>query len=710
MITALQEQAHFYAGELGWPVFPVRADKRPLTAHGFKEASTDAAQIAAWWSAHPDAGIAIPTGARSGLWVLDDDSVKRGPSSLDPLVSEHGALPETLRSRTGGGGLQHFFRLPAEQQIKNRTGVVPGIDVRGEGGYVLIPPSPHLSGNTYAWEVLADLVDAPAWLIDLVTRRVRATQLDGATTNYGAAALKSAVKRIASAQEGQRNDTLNREAFSIARLVAGGAIEQMRAFDELGAAATAAGLDEAEIVATLDSAFNAGELEPRSGPSAPRGSEEAFALAFADRHVDRFRFCQSEGWREWDGARWQPDDALRHFTEARTLVRELARNAEAEAEAKRIASSKSVAATVHLARADARLIVGMPDWDVDEWLLNTPSGTIDLRTGLMRAHARSDLITKVAAVAPGGECSRWLQFLDEVTGNDPELVGFLRRVSGYCLTGNTREHVLLFAYGAGANGKSVFIDTLAGILADYARTAFVETFTENPRGFDRHPTEIAMLKGARLVAANETEAGRAWAESRIKSITGGDRIVARHMRKDPFEFTPQFKLLIVGNHKPRLRSVGEAMRRRLRLIPFDVTIPPEKRDNRLTESLRAEWSGILRWAVEGCLEWQRDGLKAPERVLAATASYFGEEDGLAAWLEDAAEVGPELSEHSAALWTSWRAWSEASGERAGSRQDFARRLEERGFTRKKGTGGARQFAGLRLHRSIRVAQVADHPD
>ena len=206
---------------------------------------------------------------------------------------------------------------------------------------------------------------------------------------------------------------------------------------------------------------------------------------------------------------------------------------------------------------------------------------------------------------------------------------------GYALTGSTREHALFFGYGSGANGKGVTINTAAGILADYAQTAAVETFTASFT--DRHTTELAALRGARLVTVAETEEGRRWAESRIKTLTGGDPIRARFMRQDEFEFQPQLKLLISGNHKPGLRSVDEAIRRRFHLIPFVITIPPDERDPDLAEKLKSEWPAILAWMIAGCLAWQRERLNPPAAVRDATAAYLDAQDALAAWIEECCE-------------------------------------------------------------------------
>jgi putative DNA primase/helicase len=222
---------------------------------------------------------------------------------------------------------------------------------------------------------------------------------------------------------------------------------------------------------------------------------------------------------------------------------------------------------------------------------------VDLRAGKARPHRAEDYITKITAVGPLGDCPLFLAFLDRITGRDNELVAYLQRVLGYGLTGLTREHALFFGYGTGARGKSVLLSTVAGILGDYHKTAPIETFTAT--NGDRHPTDLAGLRGARLVTATETEEGRRRAESRIKQLTGGDTVSARFMRQDFFEYRPTFKLFIAGNHKPSLRSVDEAIRRRFHLIPFAVTIPPEERDGELAEKLRAEWPGILAWMIAG---------------------------------------------------------------------------------------------------------------
>ena len=323
--------------------------------------------------------------------------------------------------------------------------------------------------------------------------------------------------------------------------------------------------------------------------------------------------------------------------------------------------------------------------------------TVNLRTGIERPPDPLDYMTKITACAvapPGTTAPIWTKFLARVTGGDREMQSYLRRVAGYCLTGLVNEHAMFFIYGTGGNGKSVFINTLVGIWHDYATTIGSEMLMVS--NSDRHPTEIARLRGTRLAVADEIEIGRTWAESKIKSMTGGDRLQGRFMRQDFFEFEPQFKLVIAGNHKPSLRGVDEAIRRRLHLIPFTVTIPPEERDKTLPDMLRAEWPAILRWAVDGCLEWQRDGLNPPASVLGATADYLASEDTFELWREACTSPDVNAWESSADLWSSWKRWAEHSGEFVGTQKAFGGRLEERGFkphrqpsTRTRGYHGAR---------------------
>jgi putative DNA primase/helicase len=439
------------------------------------------------------------------------------------------------------------------------------------------------------------------------------------------------------------------------------------------------------------------QQDDQSENTAPSFSEEHLALHFSHLHADDLRFVAV--WNKWyyfDGQRWKVDETKKTFSLARNLCRKAAMKVNKPREAKAIASAKTRAAVVALAGEDRRQAATVDQWDADPWLLNTPDGVIDLRTGERRDHRGADYMTKITSVGPNSDCPTplWTAFLDKVTGGDKKLQAFLQRISGYSLTGSTREHALAFLYGTGRNGKGVFTNALIGIMGDYHCAAPIETFTES--NSDRHPTDLAMLRGARLVTSTETEEGRRWAESRIKMLTGGDKVSARFMRQDFFAYVPRFKLMISGNHKPGLRSVDEAIKARFNLIPFAVTIPPEERDKELGNKLVTEYPGILQWMIEGCLQWQAIGLSQPEAVTDATSHYLDNEDAIKLWLEECCNIDPNYWTATGILFERWEAWAKARGEFVGSARRFSQRLETEGFApaRKWGRG----FAGLTVYR------------
>lgn len=427
----------------------------------------------------------------------------------------------------------------------------------------------------------------------------------------------------------------------------------------------------------------------------------------AGRHLERMQqntlWCEMWGrWLVWNGDRWLKDetnlvlDVVRQS--CRLAANEVLANTQLDPgkrqrQADKIASYRTITNVERLARTYREVATHPDEWDQDRWLLNTPSGVVDLRVGTVRPHSREDRFTKITAVAPGGECPTWLEFLDRATGGNVELQAFLRRMCGYALTGEVREHALFFVYGTGGNGKGTFLNTITHIMGDYQRVSGAETFTESPG--DRHTTELARLQGARLVTAQETEEGRRWAESRIKALTGGDPITARFMRQDDFTFLPQFKLVIVGNHKPSFRNVDDAIRRRLHLVPFTAVIPAAEKDPLLPDKLKAEAPGILQWMIDGCLEWARDGLQPPSVVKESTDQYLGAEDSLQQWLDECCDLGLGFTS-SKALFYSWSKWCEQSGEYVGTMKRLMSKLENRGVLTGQKLKGQRGCSGIKI--------------
>lgn len=421
-------------------------------------------------------------------------------------------------------------------------------------------------------------------------------------------------------------------------------------------------------------------------------SEDLIALAFTREHRDTMKFDHDTGaWYQWSVSHWQRLQVPVAFHYARNIARQLAAGKAG------LCKSAVASGAERFARADPAHAVTANHWDADPYLLGTPGGTIDLRTSKRRDPDPGAAITKLTGCSPArGEPTRWLQFLRESTGGDDAMIGYLQRVCGYCLTGDTREHALIFVHGPGGNGKGVFMNILTYILGDYAVTSPMDTFTSQK--FNGHPTDLAMLKGARLVTASETERGRAWAESRIKAITGGDPITARFMRENFFTYQPQFKLLIFGNFAPRLNNVDEAMRRRFNIIPFNNK--PTKPDRDLERQLRDEAPRILVWMIQGCAEWQRVGLARPDTVAEATNRYFDDQDLFGQWLSDRCRVevsNTHLSSPATGLFNSWKDYATEAGQRdmVGTTADFAEAMEKRGLARFR-TMHMRGFKGVEL--------------
>lgn len=421
-------------------------------------------------------------------------------------------------------------------------------------------------------------------------------------------------------------------------------------------------------------------------------SEDDIALDFTKRNPT---YCWVEGWRQWmtwTGRVWERDCTLRVFDAVRAHVRSTSWVVD---NTRALLKAATIAAVERLARSDRAYAATVDQWDADPWLLNTPGGIIDLSTGIVGEHTPAAYCTMMTTVAPlPTDCPRWRSFLADVTKEDAELMAFLQRVLGYTLTGRTTDHALFFAHGGGGNGKSTFLDTITGILGNYAVSAPMEVFVASHS--DRHPTELAMLRGARLVTAVETDEGRRWAESRIKALTGGDQITARFMRENFFTFIPTFKLIVIGNHKPRLHAVDEAMRRRLHLIPFEATFTGNRLIKDMPALLREEAPGILHWMIEGCLQWQRCGLSPPERVRAATAAYFENQDIMAEWRSECCETGPGFWESPRGLFASWRDYAKAAEYPIGQMSSFVDRLEAAGFRQYKDRKKGRHWVGIRV--------------
>jgi putative DNA primase/helicase len=315
-------------------------------------------------------------------------------------------------------------------------------------------------------------------------------------------------------------------------------------------------------------------------------------------------------------------------------------------------------------------------------LLGTPDGTVDLATGEVLEADPEHYITKSTKVAPapnGTPCPTCMNFLDEVTQGDKGVQRLLQQHGGYSLTGETIEQKVLFIHGSGGNGKSVWLTTIVEIMGDYAQIAARETFGASQH--QRHLTEIAMLEGARLIGVSETKKGQPWNQERVNQFTGGDRVTANRMRQDMRSFKPVGKLLFVGNHKPALQSVNDAVKRRFLIVPFNFK--PTKIDKHLHANLKKEYPAILRWLIDGCLDWLQNGLVLPDIVKKATADYFEDEDIFGRWIEEKCELGTALKGGASSLYQSWADFAIGNGVKPGSSLSFSENLTTRGIEKTK---------------------------
>lgn len=428
-------------------------------------------------------------------------------------------------------------------------------------------------------------------------------------------------------------------------------------------------------------------------------SEKSFKLSelgnaerLVSRHGNDIRYCHEwNKWLVWTGTHWQIDLTGEIERRAKGTVRSMyAEASQLQDEDQRAALAKyaarsetnrAITAMVELAKSEPSIPVISDQLDSDIWLLNCLNGTLNLQTGELKPHCRDDYITKLVPIEydPTADFEEWAKFLNRIMSENQEIISFLQRAIGYSLTGCTREQCLFMPYGGGANGKSTFLEAIVEMLSGYAQRTPTDTLmAKDSSGV---PNDIARLKGARFVVASEVEEGKRLAESLVKQMTGSEKITARFMRAEFFEFTPHFKLWVGTNHKPVIRGTDQAIWRRIKLIPFNVTIPPEERDKDLPNKLRKELSGILNWAVMGCMDWQKNGLGEPEEVKKATEGYRDEMDVISRFISECCNTNTDLSTKSQMLYKRYCDWCKDNGEYAVTQTKFSLRMSEKGFVK-----------------------------
>jgi putative DNA primase/helicase len=761
----LAQAALSYAAR-GWKVIPVwwvtedgdcackrgaecaSAGKHPIPDGWPDVATSEPIEVASWWREPPETGIAeewypkanvgIVTGGVSGLFVLDEDPYNGGERELNNYQARHGDLPRTRIQNTGGGGRHYVWQYPGFQ-IHNNAGKAlnQGLDIRGDGGFIVMPPSVSSKG-AYEIENPAHDIDpapAPGWLLELLKSYDHQQRgMEGAPADIAPAALASAYAQAALEQEaetvrsapvGARNERLNAAAFALGTLGGIGLIEEPVARAKLTEAAKAAGLGDAEIVATFRSGWESGTQHPRTDlhlrgvlDKDIRFSQDEFGLAARMVYIYGASLCWLPGlqhYRLYGNGVWSSvkHDTVRFF--AHTMLDNLFELGKDEYEDEPLCDEKtgmpivgkdggeesprdkwwaftrkvrtgakiSTVASMYSSAYGAR--VDANRFDSQSMKFVWANGLMELETGETGSHDPFAYSTMSSSVVYDPDASQvlWMQFLDEVMP-DPEMQAYLQRISGYCLTGSTKEQAAILHWGTGANGKSVWLEVMAHVLGSYAQVVPAATLLLKPAG--TIPNDIARMRGQRFLQVSETPHGKRLDEEVVKSLTGGELITARFMRGEFFDYKPSGKINLVTNHLPHL-SPSHSIWRRLHVVPWEVTIPEEEQDKELARKLIAHAApGVAAWAVQGCLAWQQIGLAPPEKALMSKQQYRHAENRIAQWVADEVDIvdmatGVTVGRRTVDLYESWTQWNKHQGfKEPGTRRSFTDLVKEEGYT------------------------------
>ena len=675
--------------------------KHPRIKNWGEEATTDPEKIKAWWLKAPSANIGIPMGEKSGLVALDVDTRHNGDQSLKEMLAELGDLPETVTATTGSGGKHFVFKYTEELALKNVVGFREGLDVRTQGGLIVAAPSMHASGSAYRWDDGKSPFDMPAaempkWLVEEIQKV--GTQL----TTKKKAEKPAPRQKI---KEGGRNNHLTSLAGSLRRK----------------------GISEDGILATLR-AENTDRLEPplddetveaiaksitRYQPEEDQQDYKLTDVGNAERFVamfkDSVKYCAVyKKWFIWNGRFWEQDDTGKIITYAIECVRSIIHAADLLPE-----GDKRKAMIHHSLKSESNgklrslleIASGMPDitirseeLDANPWLINAQNGTINLKTGKLQEHRAADYITKMCRANYDPDCAipLWTELLQKITLGNNQLQRYIQKAFGYALTGDTSEQALFILYGTGSNGKSTLLNVFSELMATYSTSTPSDTFMQKKN--DSVNNDIARLKGARFVAAIEMEEGKRMAESLIKSVTGGDKLVTRFLYGEFFEYVPQFKVFLAVNHKPNIRDTTNSIWRRIKLMPFEATFTEQERDKHFPAKIMAsELPGILAWAVQGCLLWQQEGLQMPDSVNTATRKYQEEMDSFSNFFRECCVEREGGRVSNKMLRAKYDEWCRENGEYALTQRPFSAKLIERGYEKKNSAGnGALEWYGFAL--------------
>lgn len=675
----------------GWRFTPVR-NKRPQRTAWQKEEPADLETTLRWAS---EGDVGIRTGLVSGVVIVDVDS--------ETLPSW---LPATVMARTPGGGYHLYYASPAEE-TPNKGAVAPHVDVRGDGGQAVFVGS---QDGKYRWEVGHSptdraIVPYPAELLQ------RSKQGD----NYAQTAFRNEVAKVAETLEGSkaRNTTLNQAAFALGQFVAADRLDKS---DVVAALLRATSLPHYEAVRTIESGLSAGMRSPRTIDDPKQQARKVYRLTdlgnaerMADTFPGKYLWSSALGLHYWTGCRYAPDETREAYRDAGKVIRDIRAEAKkctdtevAEAMEKHATKSEGkqrLDAMITLLEGQPSVAIHAARLDANPYLFNMMNGTFDFESMAFRDHDPNDYITKLANVAydPHADCEKWREFLYHIFDGDDELITYIQMALGTCCTGVMRDQLVHFCYGTGQNGKGVLLNTIHWLLGSYAVIAPEGLLTKKDNGASGQPNEVMRLKGARLAWASESGEGKRLDEERVKRLSGDDILSGRHLYKEFLDFAPTHKLWVACNHRPVISGTDFGIWRRVRVIPFTVTVSDEDVNPRLKDELQAEASGIFNWLVDGVANWRAAGerLPLPEKVKAANDEYRTDSDLIGGWIDECCEICNGCSEVGSKLYESYRQWARENGMRELSSRNLGRRLSEKGYVRRK-THGQVLWDGLRV--------------
>ncbi len=682
--------------KLGWRVHPLqKQDKVPILGRWQERATTDEKTIRLWHTQYEDCNWGIATGEESGIFVVDLDPKNGGDQSWNFLIDENG-VPDTVSVKTGSGGTHLYFKFPKGADIRNSSNKVGrGIDIRAVNGQVVAPGSLHPNGEFYSWLTppgKAKVAKPPKWLMDLIMEE----------TGADFAPLGGLLEK------GNRNNSLYHSALALAR--------QGADRDFISAALKKwiedqhQDIPDDEVLKTVDSAIEAAKAKPIDISDK---SDYMNAELLIQNYGEDLIYVNGIGWHHWNGKCWEPDiddvivrqlfvkcmralqeDAAQRIasSHSKTEMKEAAAIAAwsvRSLSAHAIASAIELASTVPGARKTPDEIDGVDTL----WLLNCDNGTLDLKSGQLREHRKTDYITKLVSIDydPEAKAPFWESTLDLVFEGNQELIDYMQQALGYSMTGSQDERCFFIAWGeAGANGKSTVLETIQDLLGvGYSQMSDMSVITSSAQD-NRTQAALAKLQGARFVNMNEAEENQKLSEALIKQLTGGDTVQACYKYKNPFEYKPVFKLWIRTNEKPIIHSQNNAIWDRVKLIPFERSIPKDKRLPRseVDSRLRTEMPGILAWLVRGCSAWLKAGhLIDPPEVTAAVQGYRVDSDIVRSFVDEAIEkkVGTKLKTQDA--YQAFVMWCKEGGERyIMTKSKFTRRMKAIGYDMDRANG------------------------